>query len=756
MSDEFLFVSLALIAPSLTNPRKTFDQVKLQELAASIKASGVHQPILLRPLPASRVADTSTDPATGKPRKVRPTYELVCGERRFRASGMAPIDEIPALIRDLTDDQVREIQIVENLQRDDLSELEEAEGYEQLMQHSKLTADQVGEKIGKSRSYVYARLKLLNLCNEARNALRDGTVDASRALLVARIPDQKLQIKAMKEIVAGHGYYSSNGRDPMTYREAAEHVQENYMLKLSDARFKITAVDLVKDAGSCKDCSKRTGADPDLFSDVKGADVCTDPPCFHRKEEAHAALLKKEAHAKGQTIIAGTEARDLHVGYGIHTRFKGYKRLDDKEDSPTGEPLRDIIGKVMESKGIKPTMLEHPTKKGQLVATLPNDVANTLLKAVLDQAKANKTEASAEVKALLKEKKEQEEARLQARFEREWPADLRAQIWARIEGGKVEAFTMDVHRYIAGQAAWSLSADDSRALCKLLGMGDVGAHHALIELTEKHPRPDLLHLLMIAQRDHKDGMELVAGTVFGSGVKEAFATVMAGAKARIWPKPEKAPAATAPAARPEVGAGGKATKKPAAAAKKLTAEEAKQGIAAAMQSVEGASAAPKGAVASPAKPVGGDAIHVGATIKLKPIGSIGEKFHGSKGRITAIEGETYIAEIEGHDRPTGLSVGQFDVISNGLSPQAAWPFPNDPAKGKSTTTVVEPITFTSLNVGQEVRITSDTGKLRTKHGKYAGKTGKVTGFDIGGKELDVKVGRETRCFEPGELEAVAA
>ena len=163
MTEKFMFLDLALIEPSRTNPRKTFDAAKLQELATSIKAIGLHQPVVVRPLPASRVADTSIDTATGKPRKVRPTYELVCGERRYRASKLAGMDDISALIRDLTDDQVMEIQIVENLQRDDLSELEEAEGYEQLMKHSGLTADQVGEKIGKSRAYVYARLKLIDL-----------------------------------------------------------------------------------------------------------------------------------------------------------------------------------------------------------------------------------------------------------------------------------------------------------------------------------------------------------------------------------------------------------------------------------------------------------------------------------------------------------------------------------------------------------------------------------------------------------------
>ena len=179
MSDEFAFIELPLIEPSLTNPRKTFNEAKLQELADSIKASGVHQPILVRKLPGARVADTSFEPGGCRPREVRPVYEIVSGERRYRASKMAGADTIPALIRELGDDQVLEVQIIENLQRDDLTELEEAEGYEALMQHSGLSADQVGAKIGKSRSYAkLAKLRLLpsEVCSD-HVFLRRATID---------------------------------------------------------------------------------------------------------------------------------------------------------------------------------------------------------------------------------------------------------------------------------------------------------------------------------------------------------------------------------------------------------------------------------------------------------------------------------------------------------------------------------------------------------------------------------------------------
>ena len=599
MSDEFALIDVQLIEPSPTNPRKTFNEVKLQELAASIQASGVHQPILVRKLPASRVADTSNDPATGKPRRTRPVYELVCGERRYRASKLAEAVSIPAMIRDLTDDQVLEIQIIENLQRDDLSELEEAEGYEALMQHSGLNADQVGEKIGKSRSYVYARVKLLDLCTEARTSLRDRTIDASRALLVARIPDHKLQIKAMKEIVSGHGYYGSAGREPMTYRQAADHIQRNYMLKLGEATFKITAADLLPDAGSCKTCTKRTGHDPDLFSDVKGADVCTDPPCFHKKEEAHAALQVREAQAKGQTVIVGKEAQEIALNTYGNTKFKGYKRLDSAEDSPTSVPLRKIIGAQMKAEGVKPVMIEHPNKKGEMVECLPNEVAGRLLKAVEGQAAAAK-EVTKEVKALVDEKKAKAEAKAQAQFEQEWRSNLLRGAWRTMrDDASIKAFDTSVHRYLAIRAANSLSVDHATLICQMLDLGKVSPVSAVAAFAKETPAPDQLHLLIIMQeassayehsyngRIANEGLLLVSGNVFGQQLNDVIKEIKAEVKAKIWPKPQKSSTTNAPAARPTADAGEKTKKKVSPAAVRLSAEEATHGIAAAMQDLEG-------------------------------------------------------------------------------------------------------------------------------------------------------------------------
>lgn len=361
MSNQFQDIPLAQLVASRTNPRKHFAPDKLGELAESIKASGVHQPILVRPLPGTRVADTSG-------MDVRPTHEIVSGERRFRASQMADRTSIPAMIRDLTDDQVLEIQIVENLQRTDLTELEEAEGYDHLMQHSKISADDVGVKIGKSRSYVYSRLKLLDLSQECKVAMRKGEIDASRALLIARIPDGKLQLKAL-EMATKKDYY---GAPNLGVRQFQGWLQQNVMLRLDQAQFKITDDRLVPVAGSCKDCPKRTGANPDLFADVESADICTDPACFQGKTSAHRDALIDKAEAKGLQVMSDADAKKVCSQYS--SELKGYTRLSQKRNDIDGQSLGKLLGKDAPA----PVLIEHPHTH-ELIEAVPTDEAEAVL-----------------------------------------------------------------------------------------------------------------------------------------------------------------------------------------------------------------------------------------------------------------------------------------------------------------------------------------------------------------------------------------
>lgn len=682
MSDEFAFIELPLIEPSLTNPRKTFNEAKLQELATSIKASGVHQPILVRKLPAARLADTSTDPATGKPRKVRPTYELVCGERRYRASKLAEVVTIPALIRDLTDDQVLEIQIIENLQRDDLTELEEAEGYEALMQHSGLTADQVGEKIGKSRSYVYGRLKLLDLTQESKQAMRDGTLDASRALLIARIPDGKLQLKALEYTTEPE--YS--GGDLPSVRSLKAWLQRNVMLRLEHAIFKITDVRLVESAGSCTDCPKRTGANPDLFADVDSADICTDPACYHGKEEAHRAELVKRAESKGLRIVQDKEALELLEGRQYWNKPDGYTDLSEKRPDLSQEGDRPLtLGQALGKDAPAPILFIHPRTQ-QVSELVPSDEAEAVLLAKglikVEEVRAEKLEdLTKELTRLQDGAKHATERAVSIALEKEAALAIHqtttAQAKNLLSGEVLRAFLLaELDDYggedeIAECANYSFpeGVDEMDAItAHLQRMGDTDllrttAAFLLSRAGMTSDEPDNPVATAIIKQLGIDAKGVVKQAQ--ANVKAEYAERIKEVQTQI--DAQKAPPATAPAARPKEGPGGKGAsgKKAKAPAPRMTTEEATQGIADALQGIDGASAAPEGAVASPAKPAGG-----------KPAAM----YRGPNGETWSGRGlmPKWLQVL----LDAGGTKEQY-LAEKMPAPVQAWPFPTDPPKGST-------------------------------------------------------------------------
>jgi ParB/RepB/Spo0J family partition protein len=493
---QMRMVQVACIVASRTNPRKVFKSEPLQELADSIKAAGVHQPILLRPLPASRVEETAIKTSVyawpfATTRKREPIeYELVAGERRWRACQIASRDEIPAMICDLTDEQVLEIQVVENLQREDVTPLEEAEGYEVLMRTGNLNADQVGAKIGKSRSYVYGRLKVLDLSQQGREALREGLIDFSKALLIARIPDEKLQAEALTYCTRTNWL-----GDTPSYRDCAAHIQKTYMLKLSAAKFKTSDATLLPKAGSCKECPKRTGANPDLFQDVS-ADVCTDPKCYQAKEEAHAIAIKRTALERGQEIIEGREAKAL-MPSAWSGEVKGYLRLDDKSDSPTDKPLRKLIGKAMEQQGVQATLVANPHKDGELVAVLTPAQVEMLLKATNNQQAAEAIER--DTQQLARNAKAQAEADAKNQYEEQWRWSVLEATWKAISSPEMSGAvpTENVVRLMARNLAKTHSQERAKKLCKLLDLGKVAPVQGLLEYIEETEAPsDVLQLLI--------------------------------------------------------------------------------------------------------------------------------------------------------------------------------------------------------------------------------------------------------------------
>lgn len=368
---EFALVPLTAIVTSPTNPRKSFDQDKLNELASTIKASGVHTPILLRYLPPARLQETFTDRKKGAK---LPEYEIVAGERRYRASIIAGVATIPALIRAMSDQQALEVQMIENLQRDDLSELEEADGYQQLCELTNISKEAIAEKIGRSRRYVYDRLRLLKLQPLARTALAGGKISATAALAIATVHDGDLQAKALAHAMD----VDYQGDHPST-RDLQRWMRQNVMLDLSKATFDIRLATLSPHAGACTTCPKRTGADPDLFAETQGPDMCCDAPCYHLKAEAASQATIAVYKAQGFKIIDADEAAKLHR-YNDH--FTGYSQVSQtREDTSSGKPatLLDLLGKKGQA-AVGLVAIEHPKTKA-VGAYVDTDKAEAWLEA---------------------------------------------------------------------------------------------------------------------------------------------------------------------------------------------------------------------------------------------------------------------------------------------------------------------------------------------------------------------------------------
>jgi ParB/RepB/Spo0J family partition protein len=318
---------LEQLRPSSTNAqamrRKSFDKVALGELANSVRAHGLLQPIVVRSRPEEKVGGIT----------VGAHFEIVAGERRWRAAQLAGLEAVPVNLLDLNDEQVIEIQLIENLQREDVHPMIEAEGYHELVHTYGHAIEDVFAKVGKSRSYVYGRMKLLALSKKAREAFYGNEVSASIANLLARIPVEKLQDEALEAVLGfPHQREAWRRREPMSFRQAAEHINEHFMLDLSGAPFPVDDEKL-NNAGACGKCPKRTGNQPELFGDVKKGNVCTDTACFAGKTRAWGQRQIDAAIADGRPVISGAAAKKV-APHGIERDNPyvtgGYRTLDDE------------------------------------------------------------------------------------------------------------------------------------------------------------------------------------------------------------------------------------------------------------------------------------------------------------------------------------------------------------------------------------------------------------------------------------------
>ncbi|WP_337485746.1 ParB/RepB/Spo0J family partition protein [Phascolarctobacterium succinatutens] len=287
------------IAANPYQPRCNFDEEKLQELAASIKEFGVVQPVVVR--------------------KKGRSYELVAGERRLRAAGLAGLTKVPAIVKDYDDAKMMEIALIENIQRHDLNPIEEAQGLRRLMQEFKLTQEQTAEKVGRSRSAVTNILRLLNLPEQVQKQIINGVLTMGQAKQLLGLPKPEQMCEVAEAIIA-------NGWSSRMTEEVVRKLKEGKKLKI--------VRELIEEEAKSKDNKekkpKREPTENDIFC--------------HDFEQRLVEFLGTKVKVVPKLDEQGRQGGTIHIEYySAEDLERIYEVLQQgrHEDKPhNGEPKR--------------------------------------------------------------------------------------------------------------------------------------------------------------------------------------------------------------------------------------------------------------------------------------------------------------------------------------------------------------------------------------------------------------------------------
>jgi ParB family chromosome partitioning protein len=327
-------VSVSLIDRSPTNPRKRFAERELQELAASIRKEGVVQPVILRPHPQTK----------GR-------LEMVAGERRWLASKLAGKDVIPGIVRELSDQQVWEIQIIENDQRVNLHPLEQARGFEFLMKSAPdvYTVEEIAERTGQEHRHVLRRLQLLKLIPDAQKLFSEDRLPIQHALELSRLQPEQ-QEEALH--ICFHDFRSAEAILSDRYRTVSvdvrrlrEWIRNNCLLQLKTAPFDIRDAELLPAAGACTACPKRAANAPLLFADIAKGSTCTDPSCFAAKKAALVTIRIETLQAQGFSAVRISD--EYHGGHTKSSEGLLYRlqyRITEKDSCEFTQPAVYVDG----------------------------------------------------------------------------------------------------------------------------------------------------------------------------------------------------------------------------------------------------------------------------------------------------------------------------------------------------------------------------------------------------------------------------
>lgn len=270
------------------NPRKEFDQDSIDQLAESIKQVGILQPIIARL-------------NTNVKKKQIPIYEVICGARRLSAAAIAELEEVPVIVRELTDEEAFDLMITENLQRKDVSPLEEAIAYQSLISKGTYDVSSLSIRFGKSESYIRHRVKLNDLISEFKDLLKKEVINLSAAIEIAKLnQDNQIDLYNEKYI----------DKDRFTYwqapslKELKRYIDNNYMLNLSEAPFSLEDSTLGP-FGSCIGCQFNTASETLLFPDSPEHGKCINITCFKEKKNRHIEREIQRVQDEEPDIIIG-------------------------------------------------------------------------------------------------------------------------------------------------------------------------------------------------------------------------------------------------------------------------------------------------------------------------------------------------------------------------------------------------------------------------------------------------------------------
>ena len=351
------------------NARKTFDEASLAELRASIEQHGVQVPLIVRPIEAMQDILRNSEAAAASPR----AFEIVCGHRRFEAALMADQMKVrgvlPCFIREMGDEQAREIGLVDNLQRLDVPAMEEAQAFADLFDRMG-SVQAVAARVGKEQGYVAKRLKLRTLTLSAQDALREKLITIDHALLLARLGedeqagalkwcldcragfktpvekviDDRLESERRKRERQEEGGYYPYKWEPQSAAQLKLHIEHSSGVKLGRAPWPLEEDWLLPDVGSCLVCPQNTTANAPLFGDLDiGEPTCTDGGCFRAKTQAfvlHGIETAKKDGAKlpilrvswTQTSTAPRQAKE--GGPNPAQTFKNGQWVEAKKKCP--------------------------------------------------------------------------------------------------------------------------------------------------------------------------------------------------------------------------------------------------------------------------------------------------------------------------------------------------------------------------------------------------------------------------------------